>query len=268
MKRVRTTLLLIFLLFGLVAQAQVSEDWEKDTEIMNRFFAEAQGLPVDSAMLRAGLFFLNAPYVGGTLEGEEEETLIVNLREFDCMTLVESCLALSRCLAYPAPDMDYFERMLRQIRYRNGNLDGYTSRLHYTSDWIRDNADAGIVEDITRALGGYRIKMDVHYLSKKGIAGMKEIEDKINARNTYYYIPKEEIDQCASKIKNGDIICFVTTLKDLDIAHLGIAYWHKNQLTFVHASSTAEEVIINPESLADYCRKIKSNKGIMILRTI
>lgn len=269
--------LIFSFLFGNLS-AQVSSDWEKDTEIFNQFFSTHPKMPVDECIWKAALFFLNTPYEAGTLEGEESETLVVDLRSLDCMTLIENCLALGRCMQYPNPDPDYFERILRLIRYRNGNIDGYTSRLHYTSDWIFDNVRKEILEDITHALGGYKFKPEVSYMSQnsekytalsdnpEAVSEMRKIENEINGRNTYYYIPKKDIPAFQSGIKNGDIICFTTSIKGLDISHLGIAYWYKNQLTFIHASTTEGKVIVNPESLADYCTKIKTNTGIMVLR--
>jgi hypothetical protein len=202
------------------------------------------------------------------------------LQELDCLTFVEYCLALSRSAQYDSPDYEYFTRELRKIRYRNGVIQGYTSRLHYTSDWIFDNNGKGILEDISYALGGKRFKTDVYYMSThpdaypalkrnpQDVDKMAEIEKQINQRNSYYYIPRDAINEKASQIKSGDIICFVTSMAGLDISHLGIAYWNKGQLTFIHASSKAKKVIVNPESISDYCLRIASNTGIIVLRAL
>lgn len=275
-------LFLLFVAFSAteVIVAQVSSDWTRDVTILGSFFETAPKAPVDSTMIRAALYFLNSPYESETLEGEDEEDLVVDLRTFDCVTFVESCLALSRANQYPYPDMDYFERELRLIRYRNGIVNGYTSRLHYMSDWIFDNAGKGIVEDVTHALGGQKLKMNVHFMSDNfrkypqlsnspdDVQRMQVIERQINSRGNYYYIPKIEIREKQSLIKSGDIICFTTSIPGLDTSHVGIAYWHKGQLTFIHASTIVTKVIVNPESLSDYCTKIKSNTGIIVLRPV
>jgi hypothetical protein len=228
-------------------------------------------------MIHTALFFLNTPYVAHTLDTLDTEDLTINFREMDCLTFVENCLALSRMLRYLNPDMDCFERELRLIRYRNGVLNGYTSRLHYTSDWIFDNVKKGVVEDITHASGGQKFKPEVSFMSEnpqkykylkdnpEAVKEIEVIEHEINRRGSYYFIPKQEIGEHQSLIKNGDIICFTTSIPGLDISHVGMAYRYKGQLTFIHASSTAKKVIINPESLADYCNKIKSNTGIILL---
>jgi len=253
-----------------------------DREIVEKYLQSATKSAIDSEMVQAALFFIDTPYVGGTLDRDSSnvEKLVVNLRELDCMTLVENCLALSRTLQLPSPDYELFEQELRQIRYRNGVISGYASRLHYATDWIFDNAGKGIIEDVTYALGGRKFKANVHYMSENyqkyphlandsdAVQHIVHIEQAINARNNYYYIPKKEIPQRQSLIKSGDIICFTTAIPGLDISHLAIAYWNKGQLTFIHASSIAKKVIINPESLIDYCNKIQTCTGIMVLRPV
>ncbi|KAA6311079.1 hypothetical protein EZS27_037728, partial [termite gut metagenome] len=95
----------------------------------------------DNPVLKNGLAFVGIPYAAHTLEGGEEETLVINLHQVDCTTFVEYVLAMS---LYPPPQgeamrEEVFSENLRQIRYRDGKINGYTSRLHYFSDWINDN---------------------------------------------------------------------------------------------------------------------------------
>jgi len=273
-------ILLIFILFSGSLSAQVSSDWNRDLEILGKFLQSTPRSAVDSSMVHAALFFLNTPYVANTLDTLDTEDLIINFREMDCMTFVETCLALSRMLQYSNPDMDSFERELRLIRYRNGVLNDYVSRLHYTSDWIFDNVKKGVVEDITYALGGQKFKPNVSFMSEnymkykhlkdnpEAVKEIETIESEINKRGSYYFLPKQRIEAHQSSIKSGDIICFTTSVPGLDISHFGIAYRFKGQLTFIHASSTAKKVIINPESLVDYCNKINSNTGIIVLHPL
>ena len=251
-----------------------------DRAIAEKFFQSATVSAIDNEMVQAALFFLGTPYVAGTLEQSEKEDLIVNLRELDCMTLVENCLALSRAIQSGSPDYESFEQELRQIRYRRGFINGYASRLHYSTDWIYDNVGKGIFEDMTYALGGHKLKTDVHYMSENykkyphlandsdAVQQITLVEQAINARGNYYYIPKKEIALHQSLIKSGDIIGFTTAIPGLDISHLAIAYWNKRQLTFIHASFTAKKVIINPESLIDYCNSIRTCTGIVVLRPV
>ena len=59
----------------------------------------------------------------------------------DCLTFVEYTLAQALGSS--------FADNLQKIRYRDGIIDGYTSRLHYTSDWIENGVRQGLLEDVT-----------------------------------------------------------------------------------------------------------------------
>ena len=269
---------LLFLLVFTFGYACAQTD--ADRAIAETFLRSAKSNTIDSEIVRAARYFLETPYVGGTLERSEEEELIINLQEVDCMTLVEYCLALSRTTQLPSPSWESFQRELRQIRYRNGVINGYVSRLHYSTDWIYNNTGKGVIEDVTHALGGHKFMVDVHYMSKnhekyphladnpEAVQQITQTERAINARNIYHFIPKKEMAGHQSLIKSGDIIGFTTAISGLDISHLGIAYWNDKQLTFIHASSTAKKVIINPESLIDYCNSISTCTGIVVLRPV
>jgi len=269
-----------FFIVILLVNTCVFAQTNSDRSIAEKFFQSEVKTTMDSTIIQTALFFLNTPYVAGTLERTEQEELVVNLHELDCTTLVENCLALSRTMHLPSPDYETFIQELRKIRYRSGRIDGYVSRLHYTTDWIYDNVGKGIIEDMTYALGGRKLKPDVYYMSENyekyphladdsvAVQQIRLVEKAINARSSYHYIPKKEITQCLSLIKNGDIICFTTNIPGLDVSHLSIAYWDKRRLTFIHASSTAKKVIINPESLTDYCNKIHFCSGIIVLRPV
>lgn len=230
----------------------------------------------DILMDETAKFFLGVPYVGKTLEYEPER-LIVNLREMDCMTFVENVLALAEASASGTPSWQTYLEKLQQIRYRDGKIEDYTSRLHYTSDWIYENEKKGLIADITKEIGGVPLAMDVSFVSThpesymqlqshpEYIAVMAKKEKEINSRQ-YYYIPKEEIDKREAQIRTGDIVCFVTSIKGLDISHVGIVHKEGDKMTFIHASRGKKRVIINEESLQDYVLGIKKSKGIMVLR--
>jgi len=272
---------LFFILFAFVYGNAFAQP-NPDRTIVENYLQSATKNAIADEMVQAALFFQNTPYVAGTLDRDSDnvEKLVVDLRELDCMTLVENCLALSRTMQLPSPNYESFERELRQIRYRNGFINGYVSRLHYATDWIFDNAGKGIIEDVTYALGGRKFKANVNFMSVNyqkyphlaadsgAVQQIALVEQAINARNNYYYIPKKEIAQRQSLIKSGDIICFTTAIPGLDISHFAIAFWYKKQLTFIHASTIAKKVIINPESLIDYCSAIRTCTGIMVLRPV
>jgi hypothetical protein len=274
---------LFFLLCVVVALSACTQTKNKATDENRRrvaafFDSVDEGLSPNELMIRAALFFKETPYVAQTLEGNGVEQLVVNLHELDCMTLVENCLALSRAAQSPDPEFSDFLAELQRIRYRAGVIDGYTSRLHYTTDWITDNSALGILEDRTGALGGLPFHPEVGYMSAhpdrypalkdnpQNTEVMRQREQVINAREDYRYLPKEQIAAKESQIESGDIIGFTTRLPGLDIAHVAIAYRQNGQLTFIHASTQFGKVVVQPESLAAYCQSIKTHTGIVVLR--
>ena len=62
---------------------------------MGTLRSAADPRPVGTATLAAARYFVGRPYAASTLE-REPERLVVNLREWDCTTLVESAVALAR----------------------------------------------------------------------------------------------------------------------------------------------------------------------------
>ncbi|MDR2969683.1 MAG: DUF1460 domain-containing protein [Tannerellaceae bacterium] len=238
------------------------------------------GLSAQELIIETALFFLHTPYVGATLEKEPEE-LTVNLREMDCTTFVENVISLTKTIRDGEPSFEKFCRNLQQLRYRKGKITGYTARLHYTTDWIYENERKGLIRDITKEAGGKPLPLNLSFMSEHPesygqlkdnagrIAEIREKEKEISARSCYYYIPKTEIDSLAHNIMSGDMIGFVTTIDGLDLSHVGIAYRENGKLTFIHAStSAAKSVIINEEPLSAYVKRIKTNRGIMIVRLL
>ena len=117
-----------------------------DSIRVERWLKEALTLPRDSCRtLHFARQMLGVPYVAGTLDGNGTEKLIVRTDALDCTTFVETVLAL--CIADKREERDFegFKKALTQIRFRVGILIGYASRLHYFSDWIRNNEQMGFI---------------------------------------------------------------------------------------------------------------------------
>ena len=276
-----------FFLFsiGVIFCVSVFSAENKDQEILeayfyymkdSRIFGDAE-LDRQAQLIQTARFFLETPYVAHTLEVNDKEQLVVNLRELDCVTLVENVIALTRTLNTGNRTMEQFKNELQFIRYRDGIIDGYPSRLHYFSDWILNNSQNGVLRDVTKEIGGEPITFNVNIISSHPerykalknrpdyVERIKQIEQEINSQ-TFYFIPQNRIHEKRDKIRNGDIICFVTSMDGLDISHVGIAYHTDEKLTFIHASLTARKVLIDPNSIADYMAGISHNTGIIVLR--
>ena len=257
----------------------------EDSAIFQRYAEKAQtedwsGLPTSEIIKKTGEFFRGTPYVAFTLEGNESERLVVNLTGLDCLTFVETTLALTNCVKENDLSLQSYERELCRIRYRHGVMDGYASRLHYLSDWIRDIRYKGIARDITREINGCeKVKMTVDYMSnhpdrytqlKKGGIDLERIkaieQDLTNAE--HWYIPKSKINsETYKKLKSGDIICWVTDAKGLDYGHVGLAYKDDNgTVHFMHASLSIGKVLIDTRPLGDYAKNKEHFTGMTVVR--
>lgn len=273
--------LFLLLLAGLgTLQAQVIYT-AADSVIYNKYInqlSKNNDKPINAMVIETAKFFLGKPYVGHTLENNEKERLVVSLKEFDCTTFVETCIALSRVVKSDDYSFDNYINNLINLRYRNGEINGYSSRLHYVSDWKYENEQDSVLTDITKQIGGELVYKPLNFMSTHSqsyqilksnpeeIAKITSIESIINQRNNYYIIPTDFIASIENEIKDGDIIAFATSIEGLDYSHIGIAYHVGNKLQFIHASSTARKVVIQSNSLQEYCKAIRSNNGISVFR--
>lgn len=233
-------------------------------------------LPIGEVVARVGSWFVGVPYTASTLEAPGPEALVVNLREFDCVTYVESMLALARVIRSGGDEFSDLRRELQKIRYRDGRLVEYPSRLHYFSDWIRDNQRKGIVEDQTQALGGIVDAEPIDFMTQHRAAYRQLADaryfDVIRAHEMKltqaprYMIPEQRIDDVASRIRNGDVIAATSSVKGLDVAHTGLAYWRGGQLHLMHAPLIGDSVEISEDPLAERVIFIPRQDGIMVAR--
>lgn len=255
---------------------------DEDRAIFERYLAEMEpkkALPMGQLVTESALFFLGVPYVASTLE-KEPEGLVANLHEMDCATFTDNVIALARTIKGDNPSFESYCLNLRQLRYREGVVAGYLSRLHYTSDWVYVNDKRGIVRDVNKETGGIPLKLHLSFMSThpdsyrqlKGnpslIEEIAQKEKEISARTTYYFIPRDKIEACAGKMQPGDMVCFTTAVKGLDTSHVGFIYKDGGRLTFIHASSLQKKVTVESSSLEEYVRKGKNTTGIMLARPL
>ncbi|HSH46223.1 MAG TPA: N-acetylmuramoyl-L-alanine amidase-like domain-containing protein [Longimicrobiales bacterium] len=236
-------------------------------------------LEMGEAMVRIGRRFVGDPYTPYLLDPPGPERLVVNLREFDCVTYVESVLALARVIQAGTPEFDAFTRELERIRYRGGRLDGYESRLHYFSEWIHDAGEKGLVRDVTAELGGEPEREPINFMSSNAgeysklednperVASIRRTEEAISARPRHV-IDQDRIADVADGIRNGDIIAASSSVTGLDIAHTGLALWLDGRLHLMHAPLVGSSVEISPRSLAARIIRIDGQDGIMVARPL
>lgn len=279
MRNVLLMLLLVTSLFQVSAQICKEEDraiLEKKLSWLRT--AKTGSLPIGDAIAAIGKSFIGTRYEAFTLETGDDTQPLIMLTGLDCTTFLETSVALALTAKKGEINFDEYAANLEKIRYRNGSADGYLSRLHYFTDWIADNSARGIITDVTRDLGGIPYQMHVSFMSSNPdkyarmtssalVDSMKKIEARINKRS-YSYIPKDKVAGIEESIRNGDLIAITSSIKGLDIVHVGIAVVGKNndRVYFMHAPQPETDVQITKLPLSDYLKNNKKQTGIMVLR--
>jgi len=227
-------------------------------------------------VIRIGECFIGFPYRKGLLQREGREHLVVNLREQDCVTFVENTLSLLYTLASHRPTFETFKKTLKRIRYREGKMEGYPSRLHYFSEWIKDNERKGFIQEVSKEIGGVVFRKSLHYMTdhlslypplrnQRNIHEMKRVERRIG-RKPFFFIPKENLPGVEPLIQEGDLIAIVTREEGLDIQHVGFAKKIRNRVHLLHASEKEGKVILSKETLYRYLMKNRKSLGIRVAR--
>lgn len=223
-----------------------------------------------------GRLFINTPYKAETLESPGREKLIVNWSAFDCTTFLETILAFARCISTGKISHHFFRKNLTLIRYRQGKIDGYSSRLHYFTDWLCDNTNMGIVTDVSCNLGGKSQRKKINFMTthrelyaalenKNELKKISLIEKNLS-RKVFYIIGTDKLSSVKTKIKNGDIIAFATKQEGLDVTHVGFALWQGKNLCLLHASKKEGCVVISAKSLSVCIKQNKNISGIIVAR--
>lgn len=268
------------MLFGVVAHGQQITCSPKDRSLFESKITELQQIKASNlgdTLVMVGTSFMGTPYVEKTLEVGNTETLVINFGGLDCTTFVENVLAFGAMLKEEQHSFDAFTGNLETIRYRNGISNGYPSRLHYFTEWVRNNQKKGLVEDITSELGGVPLNKTINFMGThrnlypfladdQNFEAMLQVEKEL-AKEELCYLPQDQIENKEHLIQNGDIIALATSIKGLDVTHTGIAIHQPDgKLHLLHASSKNGKVEISKLPLADYLKNIKSNIGIIVAR--
>lgn len=277
------SILLSLLLLALPASilSQESSVADNNEVIFNKFveyIAPHRSKPLETILEHTAQFFLGTTYVSHTLDQADDEQLVINLKQLDCVTYVENVLALSYAASSNDLSFDSFKEILKKIRYRNGELTDYASRLHYTSDWIYDNQKNNLLENISQQLLGVKKTKQINFMSSHRSAyrqlaynnamlhKIEQVEKTINDRGGFYYLPKGAIYARAKEIPHMAVIAIVTSVEGLDTSHIGFAYQKEGELNFIHASSAKMEVVIDAKTLSNYCFSQKRCEGIIVAK--
>jgi hypothetical protein len=245
-----------------------------------------KSLPIGERTAAVGQAMTGTRYKSYTLEIDNRiESPSVNFTGLDCWTFFEASLAFARMLNESEENWtpENFLHYIEIDRYRGGVCTGeYLSRLHYLEDWLYDNNKRGLVEDLTRKLGGQSVPHAAHemtagwrhyrYLAaNKSLLGpLGQMEADVSSR-PLYQIPKNRVPKIEPKLQNGDIIGIVSHDGRLfSTSHVGLALRTSDGvLHFMHASAPHNygKVVVDSR-LSTYLNTYRSDTGIMVARPL
>lgn len=247
-----------------------------------------RALPLGPRAIKVGELAIGTPYVPNTLEAYLKaggnpggtEPITLSLTKFDCVTLVESCIAVARASDDGRKaEWSNFSREVERMRYRGGKRGGYASRLHYFSEWITDGARRGLVRDIGEELGGANDARPLRFMTEHRasypalsdenvFSAIGRMERRLDA-SPRHVVAADRIASVSDKIETGDIIAFATAIPGLDVTHAAFAYrGNDGILRVLHAPLSGGAVEITRTTLPEYVSGIRRATGILIARPL
>jgi hypothetical protein len=259
-------------------------DW---TTVLRAEGLSRSDAPVGRGAVRVGELAIGTPYQPFALEAylraggsPWHEPLTLSLTRFDCTTLVEACLAVARVAAGEgAISWERFGREIERMRYRGGKRRGYTSRLHYFSDWIADGETRALLKDRGAELGGIEDARPLRFMTQhrgsypaladdgvfREIGAMERRLDGHPRR----MVPAEHIPDVSDRIDSGDVLAFATGIPGLDVSHAAFAYRDGGGiLRVLHAPLSGGVVQVSRGSLPQYVAAIHRCTGILVARPL
>jgi len=183
------------------------------------------------------------PLIGSV---DTPEVFTASLNGFDCVTYIETILALSR-----SSTVADFVEWLRKIRYEQGQIQ-WDRRNHYMTGWIRNNAREGIIR---------QVRNGVSAVTKERLL---DVVPGLAARRTRLQcVPKSSLRALRSRLQTGDLIFFASTRKNLDIFHCGIIVRDGKCILMRHASRSRGGVV---EQDLDEFLKENRMAGVIVVR--
>jgi len=275
------SLILATLIVATAIQALAQSPSRTDRETFESWMAEGQTLRATGVSTEGLIEFyankqLGIPYIGGLLEVPQMEQLVVTLQGSDCVLFVEHSLALALTTLQGSQHYDDLARNIALLRYQQGQVDGYASRLHYFSDWLQTNEKKGIIKLLHQSDDTLPIMDPVNFMTQnrsayRQLASSDSLYTLLQQREAYLrdrhirMIPQGRIPEFESTFQTGDILSFVSTINGLDIAHTAIIVRNGDRVGFYHASTTGK-VIKDPKTIYEYTTSRRNVNGIIVAR--
>ena len=254
---------------------------DSDTILINKLLMKGYESGIKDANALVEFYarqLLGTPYVAHTLEGDEE-MLTINIHELDCLTFIETLYALTRTTLNGRYSWRDYASHIENVRYRGGEMDDYSSRIHYMSEWIIDNHMRGNLVEVTPDLPhvDYMVK-NIDYMThhtesyrqlKNDTAMVEKIRRHELRNHRFPYLKRSWLNDKAVKeaLRSGDFVSLVTKIEGLDVSHNGIIIVDdKGDPYLLDASMSGGKVMLESKPLFKYLQNSKNNIGVRIFR--
>ncbi len=271
--------------------AMLRRDPDEERLVLWTSRLRAEGLsrgavPMGRSAVRVGEMAAGTPYEPGTLEAylraggspTDTEPLTLSLTRFDCVTLVESCLAVARVASADLqPSWQRFGEAIERMRYRDGIRQSYASRHHYFSEWISDGDSRGLVHDLGAELGGVEDARPLRFMTahrasylaltdERVFRDIETMERRLDGAPRRV-VPTARIGEVADRIQTGDVLAFATAIPGLDVTHAAFAHrGDDGVLRVLHAPLSGGIVEVTRVALPEYVAAIGRATGVMVAR--
>jgi hypothetical protein len=257
-------------------------------EVFDRIMAKADAsrwstLSIGELMGKVMQELQGSPYRANPLDDfGDREVCSVDLTSFDCVTFIETTLAFARMLKQGGRTPSDLLRQIGFIRYRQGSVGNFSTRLNYTTDWFVDNEKKHVLRLLFTLPGSQRFTQKVGFMSTHSdkyrqlvahpelVEVIRRQEDEINHRSLKF-VPLDKIAAVEPLLHTGDIVGVCTNQSGLDIAHTGLVLRTEDGVAhFVDASSMKKNmnVVIEPGPISQVFNWSGHLTGAMFARPL
>jgi len=220
----------------------IAEDWQNLEHRIEETIARKIEQIADLSLLERihfwAEYFLGKPYLENPL-GESENKPLIRFDGFDCITYVETCLALGLSTEFSS-----VEPNIIKIRYRDGRID-HAMRCHFVSlDWIPNNRDI-IKLYSDNQFRKISLVIDRHsFFKSRGIEFITDL--KYREKATMPYLPTDRLTQFLKKNEKSGIVFFLGSKDWLIVNHMGFLFTNSEENLLYHASYLSKKVEKEP----------------------
>lgn len=225
-------------------------------------------------MLKQAVQHIGKPYLANPLDAKREESLVTRMDSFDCVTFIEDILSKSLGAFVGHPDVS--DSFLLTLRYREGRIEGYESRIHYISEWLMQAEKNGYGKNISELLQGKTRQKKINFMSehlsmypklhsKKILDAIRNSEANLS-KMPVTYIPKPMVKNIEDQLLPGDILAFTTNVPGLDIIHTAIIFKVNSHAQMIHASSKNKKIEVSELSVHRWMDENKNCDGLIVFR--